>query len=222
MTHNTAMRIRPTFLTLAASVVLASVAACGGSGSSDGSSGAGSSSSSSPQGAYSSVNDEGLTFEFKSGGVVAMSAKAMNVSSSGTYTTDGDKMIVTIDGQQHTFVRDGKCIEEPRHIFGKLCQGGKAGEASNVSTRKPPVTEGTWVATNADGEFKVDFKPANKLTFTATMAGGGKTSTDEGTFTVEGDRLNVRLPDGTPLILQFVNNVYESTSFGLPMKFARK
>jgi hypothetical protein len=192
-----------------------SLTACGGSGSSEG---LGSPASG---GAYTSVNTDGLSFEFKSGGVVTMSAKAMNVTSSGTYTTDGDKLIVTMDGQPHTFVRDGKCIEEPRQIFGKLCQGGKAGEASNVSTRKPPVTEGTWVATNADGEFTIDFKPGNKLALTATMAGSGKSRTDEGTIVVDGDRLHVQLPGGT-LVLKFVNNAYESTSFGLPMKFVRK
>jgi hypothetical protein len=107
-------------------------------------------------------------------------------------------------------------------MFGKLCQGGKSGEASDVSTHKPPVTEGTWVATNADGEFRIEFKPGNRLTLAATMAGGGPTSTEDGTFVVEGDRVNVRLPQGTPLMLQFVNDRYESTSFGLPMTFGRK
>ena len=194
-----------------------SLTGCGGSGSGSDASGA-----ASPTGAYTSVNDDGLAFEFKSGGVVTMTAKAMNVSSTGSYTSDGDKLLVTIDGQQHTFIRDGKCIQEGRHIFGKLCQGGKAGEASNVSTRKPPVTEGVWAGSNADGQFRIEFKPGNKVTLTATMAGGGKTDTEDGTYVVDGDRVDVRLPGGMPLILQFVNNAYDTTSFGLPLKLTKQ
>ena len=86
-----------------------SLAACGQSGSDTSSTSAGGGA-----GSYSSVGDEGLVFDFKAGGVVTMTAKAMNVSSTGTYTVDGEKLVVTIDGQQHTFLRDGKCIEEAR------------------------------------------------------------------------------------------------------------
>jgi hypothetical protein len=214
------MRITPPFVTVPVfvlvTIVTISLAACGGSGGSAGSRGA------SAEGTYTSVNDDALTFEFRSGGVVTLSAKAMRASSTGSYAIDGDKIVVTIDGQPHTFVRDGQCIEESRGMFGKLCLGGTSGETSNVSTRKPPVTEGTWVATNADGEFRIEFKPGNRLTLATTMAGGGRTSTEDGTFDVEGDRVQVRLPQGTPLTLQFVNDSYESTSFGLPMKFGRK
>jgi hypothetical protein len=185
------------------------VAGCGGSGS-----------ESAATGSYSSVGDEGLVFDFKSGGAVTMSARALNVSSSGTYTVDGDKLVATIDGQEHTFIRDGKCIEDARRMFGKLCQGGKAGAQSNVSTRKPPVTEGVWTSKNADGDFRLEFKPGNKVTLSGTIP-GGKTDTLEGTYTVDGDRVDVRLPQGMPLQLRFVNGAYETTSLGLPMKFTR-
>jgi hypothetical protein len=194
------------FRILALLVVSGSVAACGGAGGST----------------YSSLDDTGLAFEFKSGGVVTMTAKALNVSSSGTYKEDGDKLIVTIDGQQHTFIRDGKCIEEGRGIFGKLCEGGKAGAASNVSTRKPPPTEGTWSGKNADGEFAIEFKPADKLTFTGTQAGSGKVDSEEGSFVVSGDRVDVRLASGMPVVLQFVNGAYETTSLGMPLTLQRK
>ena len=143
-------------------------------------------------------------------------------SSSGTYTVDGEKIIVSIDNQQHTFILDGKCIEEPRQIFGKLCKGGKAGEASNVSTRNvPSAPSGTWVATNADGEFKIVFKPGNTMSMTATQAGGNP-ETVEGTFTMEGDKMYATVGQGTPMVLTFVNNAWESTAFGLPMKFVRQ
>ncbi|HEX5070516.1 MAG TPA: hypothetical protein VFV78_09910 [Vicinamibacterales bacterium] len=200
-------------------LVATTIAACGGGGSTD----SAASSSTSAAGVYTSVNDDGLvSFDFKSNGVVTMAAPKMGASSTGSYTIDGEKLVVTLDGRQHTFVRDGKCIEEPQHIFGKLCQGGAAGAASNVSTKKAPVVTGTWAGSNADGDFKIDFKSATQLTFTGTMAGGGKTSSEDGTFVVEGDRVNVTLAQGMPLILQFVNDSYETTSLGLPLKFTRK
>ena len=189
-----------------------SLSACGSSGS-DSATGA--------IGSYSSVGDDGLVFDFKSGGVVTMSAKALNVSSTGSYTVDGDKLLVTIDGQQHTFIRDGKCIEEARRIFGRLCQGGKAGAAANASTRTPPVTDGMWVATNADGQFRIEFKPGNRVSFTGTLPGGRK-DTLEGPFVVEGSRVELRLPQFLTINLQFVNNAYETTSLGLPLKFTRQ
>jgi hypothetical protein len=185
------------------------IAGCGGSGSEG-----------SAAGSYTSVGDEGLAFDFKSGGAVTMSAKALNVSSSGTYTVDGDKLVVTMDGQEHTFIRDGKCIEDARHMFGKLCQGGKAGAASNVSTRKPPVTDGVWVSKNAEGDFRLEFKPGNRAALTGSIP-GGKSDTLEGMYTVDGDRVDVRLPQGMPLQLRFVNGAYETTSLGLPMKFTK-
>lgn len=88
-------------------------------------------------------------------------------SSSGTYAVDGEKLIVTVDAQQHIFIRDGNCIEDRLNVFGKLCKGGKTGEAANVSTR------------------------------------------------------NV-LVQGALLVLKFVNDGYESTSFGLLMNFVRQ
>jgi len=184
--------------------------ACGGSGSGSGVSGT-----------YAAVGEAPLTMELKSGGAAVLTMAGLG-SSSGTYTVDGEKIIVSIDNQQHTFVLDGKCIEEPRQIFGKLCKGGKAGEASNVSTRNVPTAPaGTWVATNADGEFKIVFKAGNTMSMTVTQAGGSP-ETVEGTFTMEGDKMYATVGQGTPMVLSFVNNAWESNSFGLPMKFVRQ
>ena len=157
---------------------------------------------------------------FKSGGVVDMIAQGMG-SSSGTYTVDGEKLLVTVSGVTHTFVKDGNCIEDQLQVFGKLCKGGKAGEASNVSTRKVPAApSGTWVATTTEGTFTVQFKGGNSVTLSATAPGQNPESHD-GTFTVEGDMVYAQLPGGMPLVLKFVNNAYESTSFGFPMKFVK-
>jgi len=169
-------------------------------------------------GTYAAVNGDPITLTFKSGGKFEMTASGPG-SSSGTYTTDGEKLIVSVDGQTHTFIRDGNCIEEPRHIFGKLCKGGKSGEAANVSTRNVPTTPtGTWVASTADGEFRLEFRPGNTLALSMTPP-GGQPDTKTGTFIVEGDAIHVTLEQGVPMVLKFVNEAYESTSFGFPMKF---
>jgi len=190
------------------------VQACGRSGSGSGS-GAGFT------GAYTSVNDEGVRFEFKSGGEVSMSAEGAG-SSSGTFTVDGEKISVSLQGQSHIFIRDGDCIQDQHDVFGKLCKGGKAGESANVSTRNVPTTpSGTYVATNTDGEFRLEFKPGNTLTMTATRT-GGQPETLDGRFTIEGDMIYATLPQGVPLVLKFVNDAYESTSFGLPMRFIKQ
>jgi hypothetical protein len=204
-----------------ASVILAS---CGKSPSENAGTsnpGSGSSSGGGVTGTYASVENEALTFEFKSGGTVVMAAKDLG-SSTGTYTVDGEKIIVSIDNQKHTFIRDGDCIEEPRQIFGKLCKGGRAGAAANVSTRNVPnPPTGIWVATNEDGEFKIEFKPGNKLTMTLTPP-GGKPQPKEAKFEVEGDTIYVTLEDSTPVVLKYVNNAFESNAFGLPMKFVKQ
>jgi hypothetical protein len=173
-------------------------------------------------GTYASVASEELTLELKSGGTAVMSAAGLGASS-GTYTVDGEKLIVTINNQSHTFIRDGNCIQDQLNVFGKMCKGGRAGEASNVSTRSVPTApSGTWVATNADGEFKLEFKAGNRLALTATPAGGGAPDTREGTFTIEGDNIYATLSEGVPMVLKFVNNAYESTAFGLPMRFVKQ
>jgi hypothetical protein len=44
------------------------------------------------------------------------------------------------------------------------------------------------VATNADGDFKLEFQPGNRVRMTATPPGGAA-EPREGTFTIEGDKL---------------------------------
>jgi hypothetical protein len=109
-------------------------------------------------------------------------------------------------------------------MFGKMCKGGAAGAKANVSTRTPPPITGTWIATNEDGEFTIEFKPGDKLAMTMkpSPAMGGKTDTQDGKFTLEGDTMYITLANGTPLALKWVNGAYESSAFGLPMKFTKK
>ena len=201
--------------------LLLGLACSGGESGSGGDGSPGGDSSAGVTGTYSAVNGDPIALEFKSGGIFSMAASGLGASS-GTYTVDGEKLIVSVEGQTHTFIRDGNCIEEPRQIFGKLCKGGKSGETSNVSTRNVPTTPaGTYVATNADGEFRLEFKSGNRLSLTVTPP-GGRPDTQEGTFTVEGDAIYATLAQATPIVLKFVNNTYESTSFGLPMRFVRQ
>jgi hypothetical protein len=160
-----------------------------------------------------------MTFELKSGGVVEMSAAGLG-SSRGTYTLDGEKIIVSMDNQTHTFIRDGSCIQDQRDVFGKLCAGGRAGEAANVSTRSMPAS-GTFVATNEDGTFRLELKPGNTLTLSVTPVYGNP-GIQEGTYIIEGDQMHVRLAQDVPMVLLYVNGAFESTAFGLPMKFVKQ
>ena len=188
--------------------------ACGGGSNSGSGGGPGS------VGTYSSVGSDGMTFELKAGGVVELRAAGLG-SSRGTYTLDGEKIVVSIDNQTHTFIRDGSCIQDQRNMFGKLCLGGRAGEATNVSTRSMP-TDGIYVATNADGTFRLELKPGNTLSLSVTPASGNP-DTQEGTYVIEGDNMHVRLgAQGVPMVLLYVNGAFESTSFGLPMKFVKQ
>jgi hypothetical protein len=172
-------------------------------------------------GTYAAVGGEPVSIELKSGGSVTLAATGLG-SSSGTYTVNGDRIVITVDGQPHNFIRDGNCIQDDLGMFGKLCKGGKAGEASNVTTRSVPATPaGLYHASNADGEFQLEFKPGNTLTLTATPA-GGQPLVQDGSFTMEGDVIQATLPGGEPLTLKFVNDGYESTSFGLPLRFVRR
>jgi len=171
-------------------------------------------------GTYAAVGGEPVTIELKSGGEVALSAAGLGASS-GTYTVNGERIVITVDGQPHNFIRDGDCIQDDLGMFGKLCKGGKSGETANVTTRSVPTTPaGIYHASNADGSFQLEFKPGNTLTLTATPA-GGQPLVQDGSFTMEGDAIYATLPGGEPLVLKFVNDGYESTSFGLPLRFTK-
>lgn len=172
-------------------------------------------------GTYSAANGDPISFSFQAGGKVEMNGGPMGTAS-GTYTVDGEKLMVTMPGgPTYTFIKDGNCISDQLQMFGKLCIGGGAGDASNVSTRSAPVLTGTWVATSADGEFRLEFRPDNKLTLTLTAPGGAPASKD-GTFIIEGNLLHVTLDQSEPMVLNFVNGIYETTSFGLPMRFVKQ
>lgn len=198
------------------------LAGCGKSGGGGGGA-SGGGASAGLAGVYTALDQEEITIEFKSGGVVVFSAQGMG-ESAGSYVMDGERIIVTNGNQKTTFIRDGNCIEDNQNNYGKLCKGGKAGEAANVSTRNVPSTPtGIWIANNADGEFKIEFKDGSKLTLAVTPAPGvpGKPGTLEGKFEVEGDKVHVIIPS-MPMVLKFVNNGYESQAYGLPLKFVKQ
>jgi hypothetical protein len=199
------------------------VAGCSKSG--DGSGAASNSTASSGSGpefsgTYVSVDAAELTAQFKSDGTVVFTMGSEQ-GAPGTYSVEGEKIIVNMEGQLTTFIRDGDCIRDNQDFFGTLCKGGKEGAATNVSTREIPAPAGTWSATNADGEFTIEFKAGGAMSMNARLADGSTQSTD-GRFEVEGDTVYITLADSTPMVLKFVNNSYESSSFGLPMTFTRK
>ncbi len=197
-----------------------SITLTGCNGGSEGSGGAGGG----VTGVYTAVDNAEIKLEFKSDGAVVASMGGEQ-GQPGTYTIDGEKIIVDFNGQKTTFIRDGDCIEDLQHMFGKMCKGGAAGAKANVSTRTPPPTSGTWVAVNEDGEFTIEFRTGNKLAMTmkpSAAVPGGKPETQDGTYTLEGDTMYITLANSTPVVLKWVNGAYESTAFGLPMNFTRK
>lgn len=184
--------------------VLLGLAACGGSGG----------------GTYVSVGDASLSLSLKGGGVAEMTAQGLG-STQGTYTVDGEKILVTVSGMTHTFIRDGNCISDQLSVFGKLCIGGEAGSARNVSTRQIPAPSGAWLASSSEGSFRIDFRGSDALTLTATQP-GGTPDVAEGTYRVEEDMIYATLPQGMPLVLKYVNNAWETTSFGFALKFVKQ
>ncbi len=205
---------RPTGAMLIAGCLLPiPLAGCGDSGSGGGSGGV--------TGTYTSVETDEIELEFKSGGTVVASMGGEQ-GQPGTYTVDGEKIVVVFNGQEITFIRDGDCILDNQHMFGRMCKGGRAGAAANVSRRTPPATTGRWVATNQDGEFVLEFKPDSTFAFSVTPPGAGQPQSTQGKFTIEGDTLFMTLEDSTPMVLKWVNETYESTAFGLPMRFTKK
>lgn len=197
-------------------LIACSLIACRGSKSADSPASAASGS-----GTYVSVVHPELTIELKSGGEAVITAAGVGASK-GTYTVEGEKIIATVEGRQYTFIKGGNCIQDLQHVFDKSCIGGAKGEASNASTHAMPSPSGTWVAKSSDGEFTLTFTGGNKLTLAATPPGSTTPQVKSGTFTVEGDVVQVTTEIGDPLTLQWVNGAYESTSFGFPMKFVKQ
>ena len=183
--------------------------ACGKAGSGD----------AAPSGTYRSVESDQITLELRKNGTISLSAQGVGTSN-GTYRVDGEKLILAIDNTERVFIRDGDCVENRE--YGKFCKGGKAGEAANQSTRSlTSEPGGTWVASNADGTFTLEFQTGNRLSLSVVPTAGAP-ETSEGTFRVEGDMIYATLSQSVPLVLKFVNNAYESTSFGLLMRFVKR
>jgi len=176
-------------------------------------------------GVYTAVDAAEIEAEFRADGTAVFSMGGEQ-GEPAQYTVDGEKLIVDLGGQRVTFIRDGDCIEDLQQLFGRMCKGGAAGAAANVSTRTPAPTTGAWSATNTDGTFSIAFEAGNRLSFSATPAAGSQTGDrpmeSDGTFELEGDTLYVQLSDGMPMVLKWVNGAYESSAFGLPMKFTKK
>jgi len=173
-------------------------------------------------GTYTSVDDDAGVLELKSGGTFTFTVPGL-ASSQGPYTVDGEKIVLTMDGQTHTLIKTGNCLEDARQVFSRMCVGGKAGEAATAAmTPAAEAPSGVWRATSGEGDFTLEFKPGNTLTMTASPP-GGPAETHQGTFVVEGRTIHARIGQGgDPLVLSLVNNVYESNSFGFPMKFVKQ
>ena len=174
-------------------------------------------------GTYTSVADDAGVLVLKPGGTYSFTVAGLGTSE-GSYTIDGEKILITMGGQTHTFIKTGECIEDARQMFARMCIGGKAGEAVTQGAAAPGVESatGTWKAATGDGEFILEFTSGSTLAVTATVPGGSP-ETRQGTYTVEGRTIHARLGEGgDPMVLTLVNGAWESTSFGFPMKFVKQ
>ena len=170
---------------------------------------------------YTSVADDGGVLELKSGGAFSLTVPGLGASQ-GSYTVDGEKYLLTMDGQTHTLIKTGQCLDDARGVFSRMCVGGKAGEAVTQGAPGVEGASGTWKAATGDGEFTLEFKSGNALAVTLT-APGAAPETKQGTYTVEGRVIHVRLGEGgEPMVLTLVNGAWESNSFGFPMKFIKQ
>ena len=172
---------------------------------------------------YTSVADDNAVLELKSGGNFSFTVPGL-VATQGTYTVDGDRYLLVMDGQTHTMIKTGQCLEDARQVFSRMCIGGKAGEAVTQGQAAPAI-EGatvTWKATTADGAFTLEFKSGNTLAMSMILPGNAP-DTKEGTYTVEGRVITVRLgAEGIPMVLTLVNGAWETNSLGIPMKFEKQ
>jgi hypothetical protein len=180
--------------------------------------GCGEGASSGATGTYVSVVNPELSIALKSGGVLELTLAGVG-KSTGTYTLDGEKVLLAWEGQRHTLIRDGVCLEDPQELFDKSCIGGARGEASNTPTRVIPLPAGTWVARSAEGEFRLEFLEGNRLSLSATPPGGAP-DVRQGSYTLSGDRVDATV-DQVPMVLSFVNGAWETTSFGFPLRFIK-
>jgi hypothetical protein len=187
------------------------LAACGGGGAGAGGTGK-----------YVSVADDPSTLELKSGGVAEFTMQGAG-GSTGTYTVEGEKVMLTLGGTTHTLIKTGNCLEDQRHFFSKMCIGGKAGEAASAAASPAPsaAPEGVYKASSSEGEFTIEFKPGNTFTLTATPPGGAS-DTRQMTYTIEDRVIYAKTDTGDPLVLTFVNGGYETTSFGFALRFVKQ
>ncbi len=200
------------------SIVIAAIllASCGGSRS-DQDTNAGASSV--PTGRYVSVVNPELSILLKSGGGLELTLAGVG-KSTGTYKVDGEKVLLAWEGQQHTLLRNGSCLEDPQELFDKSCIGGAAGEAKNQPTRVITAPAGTWVAKSSEGDFRIEFLEGNRMSLSATPP-GGTADVREGTYTLSGDRIDATV-NMEPVVLRYVNDAWETTSFGFTLRFVKQ
>jgi hypothetical protein len=167
---------------------------------------------------YTSLYEDEGVLELKSNGTYVFTFPAAGPTN-GTYTMDGEKILLNFNGQILNILKTGNCIQDDKKLLSKMCIGGRAGETADAGAIAP---SGTWRATSPDGDFVLEFKPGNTLAVTLTPTGGSP-ETKEGTYTVEGRTIHARLgPGSDPMVLSFVNDAFETTSFGMAMKFVKQ
>ncbi len=172
-----------------------------------------------PTGRYVSVWNPELSVVLLPGGGLELAIAGVG-KSVGRYRVEGEKVILSWEGQEHTVIRNGSCLEDPQARFDRSCIGGPAGAATNRPTRVIPAPEGTWSARSSDGDFRIDFLPGNRLRLSATPP-GEEADIREVEYALAGDRIDATV-GVDPMVLSYVNGAWETTSFGFPLRFVRQ
>lgn len=140
---------------------------------------------------------------FKSGGKVELTF--MGMTKEGSYEIEGNKVKVTNAGDTQVLTIDAQGCLDGGGLLGKYCKDGTAvASSAGVS--------GTYVAGDASGGIKLEFRDGNKVRVTVADA-GARGETAEGEYQVSGDRITVQVPRGERLVLTRNGDTLEG-SFG--------
>lgn len=168
------------------------------------------------EGTYSGENSEtgertgfldALTF--KSGN--KLEATFMGQTRPGTYTIDGKRVTVAVDGDDSPEVltiRDDGCLEG-NALLGWYCRDGKKNAAAREDKNEAEALVGTYEARHAaSGQgIRLEFKRDEKVT--VNYIGAGAPPAETATFTVAGKEVRITAPDapaGAPPAMLFTRD----------------
>jgi hypothetical protein len=158
---------------------------------------------------------------FHSGGKV--DATFMGMTKEGTYNKDGKRVTITVNGDTQVLTLAGNGCLEGGGILGTYCKGGSEAKAESSKAAGGKLS-GTWEAAAPDGtgeKMTLKFKSGGKVDF--SMAGQGQDpETMEADYEMDGNRVTISVPGGTPIQLTRNKNVLEGDGMGQAIRFEKQ